>query len=161
MAQNVEQPVQDQVEQLLQQIKQLIGQGAELRVQGEKGYTPLYCLIGNYNPEGPTQFDKIVRTLIDSRSVYMNEIADNGDTALSLAAQYGNSRIFNYLLKKYANPTIGKNPFLVALQHNQPHILRYLLMGPIKQIEKQTATYQSKELHAADETRVLEQKDVV
>ena len=48
---------------------------------------------------------------------------------MSLAAKYGNSRIFKYLLKKGANPTIGKNPFLVALENNQSQIWRYLI-GP-------------------------------
>ena len=136
-----------QVQQSSQQIKQLIEQGAELNAQGKKGYSPLHCLIGYYNPEGPTQFDEEVRTLIDSGLVNLDAVTDNGDTALSLAARYGNSRILNYLLKKGANPTIGINPFAIALEHNQCHILRYLLMGP----EKQTVTYRIKRPHDVDE----------
>ena len=136
-----------QVKKLLTHIKQLIEQGAELNAQGKKGYSPLHCLIGYYNPEGPTQFDEEIRALIDSGSVNLNAVTDNGDTALSLAAHYGNSRIFKYLLKKCANPTIGINPFTVALERNQCHILRYLLMGP----EKKTITYGIKRPHSADE----------
>ena len=115
-----------QVKKSLHQIKKLIREGAEVNVQGKKGYSPLHCLIGYYNPEGPTQLDEEVRTLIDRGSVNLDAVADNGDTALSLAAQYGNSRIFKYLLQKGANPSIGKNPFLVAIQHNQMHIVRFL-----------------------------------
>ena len=73
------------------------------------------------------------RELIDSGYVDLNAVADNGDTALSLAAQHGNSRILKYLLKKGANPAIGLNPLEVAL-HSQPNVWRYLLMGPEKQI---------------------------
>ena len=137
----------DQIKKLLKQIKQLIEQGAEVNVQGEQGYSPLHCLIGYYNPEGPTQFDEEVRTLIDSGLVNLDAVTDNGDTALSLAAHYGNSRIFKYVLKKGANPRIGINPFMVALENNRLQILRYLLMGP----EKKTITYGIKRPHDADE----------
>ena len=136
-----------QVKKLLKHINQLIEQGAEVNAQGKKGYTPLHCLIGYYNPEGPTQLDEEIRTLIDSGAVDLDAVADNGDTALSLASQYGNSRIFKYLLKKGANPTIGINPFQVALQYNRPHILRYVLMGP----EKQIVNYRIKRSHGTDE----------
>ena len=125
---------QNQAQQTFQQIKQLIAQGAEVNIQGKKGYSPLHYLIGYYNPESPTPFDDEVRTLIDSGLFNLDAAADNGDTALSLAAQCGNSRMFKYLLKKGANPTNGINPFSEALQHNQPHILKYLLMGPVKQL---------------------------
>ena len=128
----------DQVKKSLHQIKKLIRKGAEVNVQGKKGYSPLHCLIGYYNPEGPTRLDEEARTLIDSGSANIDAVADNGDTALSLAAQYGNSRIFKYLLKKGANPMIGKNPFLVAIQHNQMHIVRFLPGH-----EERTASYGS------------------
>ena len=128
-----------QLKKSLHQIKKLIRQGAEANAQGKKGYSPLHCLIGYYNPEGPTKLDEETRTLIDSGSVNIDAVADNGDTALSLAAQYGNSRIFKYLLQKGANPSIGKNPFLVAIQHNQMHIVRFLPGH-----EEQTASYGSK-----------------
>ena len=146
---------QDQIQRSLQRIKQLIERGADENVQGKKGCAPLHCLIGYYNWEGPTQLDETVCTLMGM--VRVNAVADNGDTALSLAAQYGNSRIFKYLLKNFANPTVGKNPFLVALQHNQPQILRYLLMGP----QKQTSNIQDQRSHSADETKVKKSKDAV
>ena len=141
-------------QQLLQHIKKLIEQGAEVNAQGEQGYTPLHCLIGYCDPERPTQFDEEVRALIDSGKVDLNAVADNGDTALSLAAQYGNSRIFKYLLKKGANPSIGTNPLTAALEHNQFRILRYLLMAP----EKQTSNRQAQRAHGADEHEVSEAK---
>ena len=115
------------------QINELIHKGGELNALGKKGYSPLHCLIGYYNPEGPTQFDQAARALIESGKANLDAVTDDGDTALSLAAQCGNSRMFKYLLKKGANPTIGKDPLLVALQHNQSRIMRYLLMGPKEQ----------------------------
>ena len=143
-----------QVQQLLQKINQLIEQGAEVNAQGKKGHSPLHCLIGYYNPEGSTQFDEEICTLIESGSVNLDAVADNGDTALSLAAQYGNSRIFKYLLKKGANPAIGANPFEVALQHNQMHIIRFL---PGHQVQTST----DKKSHLADDVKRLNQKDVM
>ena len=58
----------------LHHIEQLIRQGAEVNVQGKKGYSPLHCLIGQYNPEGPTQFDEAVRILIDSGKVNLDAV---------------------------------------------------------------------------------------
>ena len=135
-----------QVQQLLLQIKQLIEQGAEVNAHGKKGYSPMHCLIGYYNPEGPTQFDEEVRALIDNGQVTLDAVADNGDTALSLAAHYGNSRIFKYLLKKGANPAIGINPLAAALQHNQIHVLRFLCGH-----DEQPAIYGVKRPRDADE----------
>ena len=147
-----------EIQQSLQQIKQLIRQGAEVNAQDKKGYTSLHCLIGYYNPEGPTQFDEEVRALIDSGLVNLDAVADNGDTALSLAAHFGNSRIFNYLLKKGANPMIGTNPFKIALQHNQPQLLRHLLMGSVKQTKKSAVVSGSKGPLGSAENELLKQK---
>ena len=109
-------------------IKRLIRKGADITAQGKGGYSPLHCLIGYYDPQAATAFDKAAKELIDSGKLDLNALTDNGDSALSLAAKFGNSRIFKYLIKKGADPKIGNNPITTATQYGQNNFLRYVLM---------------------------------
>ena len=73
-------------------------------------------------------FDEAARELIDGGNADLNALTDEGDSALSLAAKFGNSRIFKYLIKKGADPKIGNNPIATATQYNQINFLRSLMM---------------------------------
>lgn len=101
---------------LLPRIHELIRKGAETDAQGKGGYTPLHCLIGYYNPEAPTVFDEAVKGLIKSRRVKLNALTDTGDSALTIAAKYGNRRIYKLLIQKKANPKIGNDPMKAAIE---------------------------------------------
>ncbi len=112
----------------LPRIRKLIRDGAEIEAQGKGGCTPLHCLIGYYDPQAPTAFDEMVKELIKSGKVDLKVLTDNGDSALTIAAKFGNSRIFKYLLAKGANPTIGNNPVIMAIEHLKSYLVRYLIM---------------------------------
>ncbi len=112
----------------LPRIKKLIQDGAEIGAQGKGGYTPLHCLIGNYDPQTPTVFDEMAKELIKSGEVDLNAFTDNGDSALTIAAKFGNSRIFKYLLAKGADPRIGNNPIIAAIENPKMGFFRSLKM---------------------------------
>ncbi len=102
----------------LPRIRKLMQDGAEIEAQGKGGYTPLHCLIGYYDSQAPTAFDEMVKELIKSGKVDLKVLTDNGDSVLTIAAKFGNSRIFKYLLAKGADPTIGNNPIIAATENS-------------------------------------------
>lgn len=103
---------------LAPEITELVQQGVDLNCQDLQGNTPLHYLNGFGDPQVPTYLDMLARLVIN-RGANPNIVNDKGDTPLSCAARCGNSRMIKYLLTHGAEPEMGNNLFLAALEGGQ------------------------------------------
>jgi ankyrin repeat protein len=106
-------------------VKLLLGKGADVNQKDSEGWTPLmYSIV--YRPRYE---DEIAEELL-RRGADVNAVAENGDTALTLASERDAARIVGQLLDKGANRNVrdryGRTPTMIAEEHGYATILNLL-----------------------------------
>jgi ankyrin repeat protein len=97
--------------------------------QAEDGATLLHWAVRDGN-------DEIAKALVESGKVDINARDDEGRTPLLVAAEVGNIRMLDYLLKHKATLAAqnrdGMNVFHLAAQGNKSEVIRFFSSDPYK-----------------------------
>ncbi|XP_043922219.1 serine/threonine-protein phosphatase 6 regulatory ankyrin repeat subunit A-like [Protopterus annectens] len=106
-------------------VQTLLGFGAQLQLKGGKaGETPLH--IAARIAEG----EKVAEMLLKS-GADVNLEQENGETAMHIAARYGNLKMIQSLIEEGGDLTrqskVGENPLHIAVRHCHLHLVEEIL----------------------------------
>lgn len=136
----------------LNQIKELISQGADVNTKDNKGKTPFFYSAVNESYE--------VMDLLISKGANIDEEDDEGTTALHFASFKGNLKLVKYLVSNKADITkknySGWNALHLSVRYNHLDLIMYLCIIGCNINEKNKSGYNS--LHIASK---LGNRDII
>ena len=106
----------------IEKVKLLIANGADIYFRPVNGYTLLHCVVFN-------GFVKAMDYICKQNNI--NDVTNDGETALYVAVKYGRTEMVEYLVEKGAYVNIPNNdgytPLVVAIYCGYYDIIAYLL----------------------------------
>ncbi|WP_106874125.1 ankyrin repeat domain-containing protein [Candidatus Phycorickettsia trachydisci] len=145
----------------LEVLKKYAGSADELHVRNANGWKLLHCAAAGGHLEVVKAIVEITSKTIKGSQI--NEPADEGLTALHLAAQQGHLRVAEYLESQgayiYSTDYSGYTPLHLASEKNHPDVVRFLIdKGTSVNVlgrSKKTPLYLAAENGANDSLEVL------